>query len=433
MRPDRGAILRPVAVFALSGLAVLALVAVAGALALRSLSTSEAVRDARRLATVTGRGIVEPALTTAVVRGDPQAIARLDRIVHHRVLASDVARVKIWNAEGKIIYSDDASLIGRRFELTPEDLRALRTSSASARQTDLTEPENAHERTFGKLTSVYLGLRAQDGTPVLYEEYLRSSAIAGSSRRLVRLFAPVGIVALLVLAVLQIPLAWRMAHRIRRAQQDRERLLQSAIDASDRERRLIAAGLHDGVVQELAGHSFEMAAAAEQDQSNAELRRVLGASAAGTRNAIRQLRSMLLEIYPPALRSHGLAAALPDAVAPLSARGVNVTLEVDEGLQMPEEVEQLVFRAAQEAIRNAGAHAAACNVDILVTRTGDTVRLRVADDGRGFDDDDVRSRRAGGHLGLAMLRDLAEAAGGTLTVTSEPGSGTAVELEVPAS
>jgi signal transduction histidine kinase len=433
MRPDRGAILRPVAVFALSGLAVLALVAVAGALALRSLSTSEAVRDARRLATVTGRGIVEPALTTAVVRGDPQAIARLDRIVHHRVLASDVARVKIWNAEGKIIYSDDASLIGRRFELAPEDLRALRTSSASARQTDLTEPENAHERTFGKLTSVYLGLRAQDGTPVLYEEYLRSSAIAGSSRRLVRLFAPVGIVALLVLAVLQIPLAWRMAHRIRRAQQDRERLLQSAIDASDRERRLIAAGLHDGVVQELAGHSFEMAAAAEQDQSNAELRRVLGASAAGTRNAIRQLRSMLLEIYPPALRSHGLAAALPDAVAPLSARGVKVTLEIDEGLQMPEETEQLVFRAAQEAIRNAGAHAAACNVDILVTRTGDTVRLRVADDGRGFDGDDVRARRADGHLGLAMLRDLAEAAGGTLTVTSEPGSGTAVELEVPAS
>ena len=433
MRPDRGAILRPVAVFALSGLAVLALVAVAGALALRSLSTSEAVRDARRLATVTGRGIVEPALTTAVVRGDPQAIARLDRIVHHRVLASDVARVKIWNAEGKIIYSDDASLIGRRFDLTPEDLRALRTSPASARQTDLTEPENAHERTFGKLTSVYLGLRAQDGTPVLYEEYLRSSAIAGSSRRLVRLFAPVGIVALLVLAVLQIPLAWRMAHRIRRAQQDRERLLQSAIDASDRERRLIAAGLHDGVVQELAGHSFEMAAAAEQDQSNAELRRVLGASAAGTRNAIRQLRSMLLEIYPPALRSHGLAAALPDAVAPLSARGVKVTLEIDEGLQMPEEIEQLVFRAAQEAIRNAGAHAAACNVDILVTRTGDTVRLRVADDGRGFDGDDVRARRADGHLGLAMLRDLAEAAGGTLTVTSEPGSGTAVELEVPAS
>ena len=369
MRPDRGAILRPVAVFALSGLAVVALVALAGTLALRSLSTSEAVRDARRLATLTGRGIVEPALTTAVVRGDPHAIARLDRIVRRRVLAPDVARVKVWNAEGTILYSDDPSLIGRRYSLAPEDLRALRTATASARKTDLSEPENAHERTLGDLTSVYLGLRAQDGTPVLYEEYLRSSAIAGRSGRLVRLFAPVGIIALLVLAALQIPLAWRMASRIRKAQQDRERLLQRAIEASDRERRLIAAGLHDGVVQELAGHSFQMAAALEQDQSNAQLRRVLSDAAAGTRNAIRQLRSMLLEIYPPALRDHGLASALPDAVAPLVARGVNVTVDVEDGLEMPAEIEQLVFRTAQEAIRNAGAHAAACNVTVRVTQT----------------------------------------------------------------
>jgi two-component system NarL family sensor kinase len=432
MRPDRGAILRPVAVFALSGLAVMALVAVAGTLALRSLSTAEAVRDARRLATLTGRGIVEPALTTAVVRGDPQAIARLDRIVRRRVLASDVARIKVWNAEGTILYSDDPSLIGRRYSLAPEDLRALRTRTASAKKTDLTEPENAHERTLGDLTSVYLGLRAQDGTPVLYEEYLRSSAIAGRSGRLVRLFAPVGIVALLVLAAFQIPLAWRMASRIRRAQEDRERLLRRAIEASDRERRLIAAGLHDGVVQELAGHSFQMAAAMEGEQSTAELRQVLCSGAAGTRNAIRQLRSMLLEIYPPALRDHGLAAALPDAVAPLVARGVNVTVDVEDGLDMPAEIEQLVFRTAQEAIRNAGAHAAACNVSVRVAQAGRNVSLHVTDDGRGFDDGDVRTRRAGGHLGLALLRDLAESAGGTLTVTSKPGSGTDVDLEVSA-
>ena len=68
---------------------------------------------------------------------------------------------------------------------------------------------------------------------------------------------------------------------------------------------------------------------------------------------------MLLEIYPPALREHGLAAALPDAAAPLTARGVDVTVDVEAGLQLPDEVERLVFRAAQEAIRNAGSHAAA--------------------------------------------------------------------------
>ncbi len=386
MNRSRGEILRPVATFALSGLAVLVLVAVAGAFALRSLSTSEAVRDARRLATVTGRGIVEPALTTAVVRGDPAAIARLDRTVRRRVLAPDVARVKVWNAEGKILYADEPALIGRRFPLAGPELRALRTQTAATEVTDLTKPENAYERNLGKLTSVYLGLRAQDGTPVLFEEYVRSSAIAGSSRSVARLFAPVGIVALLVLAALQVPLAWRMARRIRNAQRDRELFLQRAIDASERERRVIAAGLHDGVVQELAGHSFQMAAALEHDQ--------------------------------------------PEAAAPLTARGVEVVVDVQAGLELPTEVERLVFRTAQEAIRNVGAHAAAEHVTIGVAQTNGTVTLRVADDGRGFDEDDVARRRLEGHMGLAMLQDLAEAAGGSLRVTSPPSGGTIVELEV---
>jgi signal transduction histidine kinase len=420
-----------VATFALSGLAVLVLVAIAGAYALRSLATSEAVRDARRVTEITGRGIVEPALTTGVVRGDPRAIARLDRIVRRRVLTPAVARVKVWNAEGKILYSDARSLIGKRFALGADELQALRGRTTAADATNPSKPENRYERGLGDLTSVYLGLRAQDGTPVLYEEYLRSSAIAGSSRSVARLFAPIGIVALLVLAALQVPLAWRMAKRMRRAQQDREVFLQRAIDASDRERRTIAAGLHDGVVQELAGHSFQMAAAVEQEQPEAELRRVLGEGAAGTRNAIRQLRSLLLEIYPPALRDQGLAAALPDAAAPLSARGVDVAVDVQSGLDLPTEVEQLVFRTAQEAIRNVGSHAAAGHVSIDVAQTNGTVLLRVADDGRGFDEDELARRRGEGHMGLAMLRDLAESTGGRLRVASTQGRGTTVELEVP--
>jgi signal transduction histidine kinase len=59
------------------------------------------------------------------------------------------------------------------------------------------------------------------------------------------------------------------------------------------------------------------------------------------------------------------------------------------------------------------------------------VTLRVSDDGRGFDDTTLSSRRAEGHMGLAMLSDLAESAGGALHVRSVPGSGTTVELEVP--
>jgi signal transduction histidine kinase len=429
---NRGEILRPVAVFALSGLVVLALVAVAGAIAIRSLSTSEAVRDARRLTTITGHGIVEPALTTGVVRGDPAAIAKLDRIIRRRVLAPDVARIKIWNAEGKILYSDEPLLIGRRFTLGGDELSALRVKSAATESVDTSSPENFYERNLGDLTSVYLGLRAQDGTPVLYEEYLRSSAIAGDSSSVARLFAPVGIVALLVIAVLQVPLAWRMARRIRNAQRDRELLLRRAIDASQQERRLIASGLHDGVVQELAGHSFQMAAAIEQDGDEAELRRVLVAGAAGTRNAIRQLRSLLLEIYPPALRDQGLSAALPDLAAPLTARGVEVAVEVDPDLVVSTEIEQLVFRAAQEAIRNVAAHAGAEHVTIGVSSEDGSLRLKVVDDGRGFDADELSGRRDQGHMGLLMLGDLARSAGGELHIRSRHGAGTIIELEVPA-
>jgi signal transduction histidine kinase len=59
------------------------------------------------------------------------------------------------------------------------------------------------------------------------------------------------------------------------------------------------------------------------------------------------------------------------------------------------------------------------------------VALRVRDDGRGFDPAQLAARRSEGHLGLSMLRDLSESAGGELRVTSEPGRGTLVELEVP--
>ena len=430
---SRKDILRPVAVFALSGLAVLLMVAVAGALALRTLSTSEALRDARRLTTTTGHGIVEPALTTNVVRGRPKAIANLDRIVRERVLAPDVARIKIWNAEGRILYSDEPRLIGQRFTLGPDELAALRSKSAEVDVADLSAPENRYERGLGDLTSVYLGLRAQDGTPVMYEEYLRSTAIAGDSRSVARLFAPVGILALVVLAVLQIPLAWRMASRIQRAQRDREVLLQRAIDASDDERREIAAGLHDGVVQELAGLSFQMAAAVDQERSEAELRRILIESGAGTRNAIRQLRSLLLEIYPPALRERGLAAALSDVVAPLTARDIDVDLEVEPDLAWPAETEQLLFRITQEAVRNVIAHAAADHVSIRVGGDDGVATLRVADDGRGFDADQLERRRVEGHIGLSVLGDLTESAGGTMSVRSSPGTGTTIELEVPVS
>ena len=147
-------------------------------------------------------------------------------------------------------------------------------------------------------------------------------------------------------------------------------------------------------MQELAGLSFQMAAAVDQERSEPELRRILIESGAGTRNAIRQLRSLLLEIYPAALSERGLAAALSDLVAPLTARDIEVEADVEPHLALPTETEQLLFRVAQEAVRNIVAHAAADRVTIHVAGDDGVATLRVVDNGRGFDVDELDRRRS---------------------------------------
>ena len=105
---------------------------------------------------------------------------------------------------------------------------------------------------------------------------------------------------------------------------------------------------------------------------------------------------------------------------------------------MPDSVElgddraELVFRVAQEAVRNVAEHSAAGGVDVELEVAGGTVALTVADDGIGFDPARLADTPAGGHVGLLLLQDLARAAGGSLRIDASPGRGTTVRLEVPA-
>lgn len=423
---------RAVAQFALTGLVALVVFLVGSLLVFQSLGRNEALRDARQFAVLTGQGIVEPALRDGVLSAEEPALRRLLALVQERVLGERVVRVKIWDVDGRILYSDEPRLIGDRYPLDDSKLDVLRTGAARAELSDLEGAENRFERGFGSLYEVYLPIRVPDGTPLLYETYQRGSSVTSTGRRIWLPFAGLLLGSLVLLWLVQVPLAWRLARRLQRSQEDRETLLVEALEASADERRRIAADLHDGVVQELAGISYSLSAAVEHadERTPAEVRAALSESAAATRDTMRRLRSALVDINPANLRAAGLEAALADVAAPLSADGLETSVDV-AGEPLPEDVERLFYRGATEAIRNIREHAHASSATIHVSSSGGRARLEVMDDGRGFTEDELERRRAEGHVGLSLLEGLASRMGGTLEVVSTPGRGTSFVLEVP--
>jgi two-component system, NarL family, sensor kinase len=406
--------------FALAALAAVILLGVLAAAVLRHQTRDEAISEAKDVTRLAGRGIAEPALTPGIYTGDPAARRRVWQALRKQVLREPVVRVKIWTADGRIIWSNEPRLIGRRFTLSDEELDALRAGRTQAEVSDLTKPENFFERNYEKLLEVYLPIRGPGGRPLLFESYSRFSSITESGKRQAEsLFLPlVGALFLLWLATL--PLAWRLAKRLQQRQLEREALLQRAIDAQDSERRRIAGALHDDVVQDLAGLGFSLSAAAAKSDSP-EVKE----AAAQTRQTMRKLRSTLVDIYPPSLQRAGLHAAIDDLAGSMRA---DVDIQVPASTGLPPEKDALIFRTVQEGLRNVAKHADAEHVTVRIQVNHGLATAEVADDGRGFHPNGSADRE---HMGLGLLSDLATEAGGRLQVSSGPGAGTKLRLEVP--
>jgi signal transduction histidine kinase len=243
---------------------------------------------------------------------------------------------------------------------------------------------------------------------------------------------PVLLGGLALLYLLQAPLAYRMARRLRRTQEEREALLVGALAASDRERSRIAADLHDGVVQGLAGASFALAAEADRvGAADPAAGRVLRGAAGDLRRWVRELRSLLVTIVPPALHAQGLRNSLTDLTAGLEGRGITVAVRVADVGPLDTATEELLYRAAQEGVRNVVRHADARTVELTVVREGvDRVRLTVRDDGRGLAGGPADARRRGS-VGLELLGQLVGAQGGVLSVRDAEGGGAELVVVLP--
>ncbi|UQA96214.1 GAF domain-containing sensor histidine kinase [Streptomyces halobius] len=197
------------------------------------------------------------------------------------------------------------------------------------------------------------------------------------------------------------------------------------------ERARLAHELHDAVSQKLFSLRLTaQAATALVDRDPARAKGELHQVAALAAEAADELRAAVVELRPAALDEDGLIATLRSQTQVLDrAHTARVTFAAQGVRALPAAQEEAMLRVAQEALHNALRHSGAEHVEVTLARNGQGARLRVADDGRGFDPGAVR--RAGRHLGLVSMRDRAGGVGGKLTVESEPGQGTAVEMEVP--
>ncbi len=199
------------------------------------------------------------------------------------------------------------------------------------------------------------------------------------------------------------------------------------------ERARLAREIHDTLAQGFVGISSQLDAVAIcMPDETAPARKYLDVARRMARHSLTEARRSVMDLRASMLDGRDLGAAL-ESGARVWAAGSGVEVEV--GVtgppdHLPEEMEQNLLRIAQEAVNNALKHAAARKIRIELTTEGCGIRLRIADDGRGFDEKDAFST-PGGHFGLIGMRERAERLGGELRLVSRPGEGTEVEVMAP--
>lgn len=425
----------PVAQFLAIGIVLISAITVGTAYLAGRAAESEALAEARDVNEVLARAVARPSVEPALVGGDRGAVDRFDRQVNRRLLVDDIQRVNIWARGGRLVYSNEFLLIGRTFRLTGSQIEVLAGGGTGSMAYDPDAPENDVEDPRvqiggpDEVVRIYTRFRAQNGEPLLFEAYYSLDEIDQRQREIVGSFRWITVGGPLLLVLLVTPMLKVLTGRLTRGAKERERLLKAAIDASDAERRRIARDLHDSVVQDLAGTAFSISAMARDEAIPDPARQHLNDAGGALRDSLKELRSLLAEIHPPELHSEGLGPALADLMAPASTTGVQASVSVEGIETASDSMAALVWRVAQEAVRNALRHAEASTLAVTVRGDSRRLVLEVVDDGVGFD---AAQQADPNSFGLRGLRSLVAECNGTLEVRSSPGEGTAVRMEVDA-
>ena len=197
------------------------------------------------------------------------------------------------------------------------------------------------------------------------------------------------------------------------------------------ERNRLAQDLHDSVTQSLYSlglfiESWRMILKSGKEQDFSEF---LNRSEEINQQALKEMRQLIHELRPPVLEKLGLWGALIQRLEMVEKRlGIDAYLEIQDFIELPLDLENVLFRITQEALNNALKHAQARRVIIRVKHQDGLLSLEVVDDGTGFD---LQKIGQSDKMGLQIMQERAFSIHANLLLKSSPGEGTTVLLEIP--
>jgi signal transduction histidine kinase len=209
-------------------------------------------------------------------------------------------------------------------------------------------------------------------------------------------------------------------------------LMQRLLTAQEEERRRIAQDLHDHAGQIMTALMMQLTFLVDHidDTDKATLAEDLGRFRDITGQGLDELHKLVYDLRPLILDDYGLGPAVRSYVEThLQPAGLEVDLQII-GLQdrMPRDIELAAYRIIQEAATNTLRYAEAKRVEIRIDRRKDWLIVMVRDDGKGFDQEEARSKKS---LGLYGMRERAELVGGNVQVLSVAGAGTTIVARLP--
>lgn len=216
---------------------------------------------------------------------------------------------------------------------------------------------------------------------------------------------------------------------IQSAERDEQALLGHLIRALEQERARIAADIHDDTIQILSAASLRLQQLRHRLQGPDDLQ-ILDKLEETLTLSLGRLRQLIFDLRPSTVEQGSVAGAVRAYLEEMrSDIGIDYQIEGSCRAEIPATTSMLIYRTTQEALVNVRKHARAKTVRVTFLDVSDGCLTRISDDGVGYSPAEVEHQP--GHLGLTLMRERAELAGGWCRIESTPGGGTVVEFWVP--